>query len=160
MTADATADLMGDGMEQRTGAGRDTPPGRGGSLRRQILRYGMVGGVGFIADAGVLYALTSNGTDFYRARLASFAAALTVTWALNRRWTFGQRGRAGLARSYAGYLAVQLVGALANFLVYAAVLRLIPATPVNAVLALACGSAFGLVVNFTGARLVFAPRPG
>lgn len=130
----------------------------GGGLRRQILRYGLVGGIGFVTDAGVLYALTSAGAGFYRARLASFAVALTVTWALNRHWTFGRRGRDGLARSYAGYLAVQLGGALANFLVYAGVLRLIPPTPAHAVLALACGSAVGLVVNFTGARLVFAPR--
>lgn len=148
----AGAEMPEDGMGMTGGA-------RNGGLRRQILRYGMVGGVGFVADAGVLYALTAGGTDFYLARLASFAVALTVTWALNRRWTFGHRGRAGLAKSYAGYLAVQLGGAAANFLVYAGVLRLIPATPVNAVLALACGSAVGLVVNFTGARLVFAPRP-
>lgn len=124
-------------------------------LRRQILRYGLVGGLGFVVDAGLLYALIATGAGPYVARVASFAAALTITWGLNRAWTFETRGRAGAGRSYLGYLAVQLVGALTNFVVYAGALRLIAPTPVNAVLALACGSAVGLIVNFTGARFVF-----
>ena len=127
-------------------------------LRRQILRYGIVGGLGFVVDAGLLYALATGGANLYVARTASFAVALTVTWVLNRTWTFEQRGRAGVGRSYLGYAAVQLLGALANFLIYAGVLSVLSPTPGNAVLALACGSAFGLVVNFMGARFVFSPR--
>ena len=131
----------------------------GGGLARQILRYGLVGGVGFVVDAGLLYALIAVGGDPYLSRLGSFAVAVTVTWALNRRWTFGRRGRAGAARSYLGYALVQLGGAAANFLVYAAVLGVLAPTPGNAVLALAAGSVAGLAVNFTGARLVFARTP-
>ena len=111
----------------------------------------------------MLYGLGAAGANLYAARLASFAVAVTVTWALNRSWTFGQRGPAGARRSYVSYAVVQVTGALTNFLVYAVVLRLLAPTPANAVLALACGAGFGLVVNFTGARLVFAgpapPRP-
>lgn len=129
--------------------------GRSSPLLRQILRYGVVGGLGFVVDAGLLYALITWGTDPYYARAISFAVALTVTWAFNRGWTFGHRGRAGAGRSYLGYLLVQLAGALTNFLVYAGVLGLLEPSPANAVLALACGSALGLIVNFTGARFVF-----
>jgi putative flippase GtrA len=126
------------------------------ALRRQILRYGAVGTLGFAVDAGLLYLLTSKGADPYYARVASFAAALTATWGLNRVWTFQLRGAAGVGRSYVGYLLVQLMGALTNYLVYAGVLQVIAPTPGHAVFALACGSALGLAVNFTGARMVFA----
>jgi putative flippase GtrA len=127
-------------------------------LRRQILRYGLVGGLGFLIDAGLLYALAAWGANLYGARVASFAAAVTVTWALNRSWTFGHSNRAGAGRSYVGYIVVQVIGSLANFVIYAGALNILPPTPGNAVLALACGSAVGLIVNFTGARFVFTPR--
>jgi peptidoglycan/LPS O-acetylase OafA/YrhL/putative flippase GtrA len=127
-------------------------------LRRQVLRYGLVGGLGFLVDAGLLYALVALGANPYGARVASFAAAVTVTWALNRSWTFEQRRRAGAGRSYVGYAVVQVTGALANFLIYTGVLHFLAPTPGNAVLALACGAVVGLAVNFTGARLVFTPR--
>jgi len=125
------------------------------ALRRQLLRYGVVGGLGFAVDAGLLYVLASWGADPYASRLISFAVALTVTWALNRAWTFEVRGRAAAGKSYLGYALVQLLGALTNFVVYAGVLSLIGPTPAKAVLALAFGSAVGLAVNFTGARFVF-----
>ena len=156
-----------------------------------------VGGLGFGVDAGLLYALAGWGVGLYGARDRFVAVALTVTWALNRNWTFEQRGRAGAGRSYRGYTVVQLLGALTNFLVdkfrrmkpnadlagcrklirYQAVanlargssvsfrplvcvgvLNVLSPTPGNAVLALACGSAVGLIVNFTGARFLFFPR--
>ena len=131
---------------------------RDSRLRRQILRYGVVGGLGFMVDAGVLYALIAWGSNLYSARVVSFAAAVTVTWALNRSWTFEQRGRGGAGRSYVGYALVQVAGASVNFLIYISVLEFLSPTPDNAILALAFGSAVGLVVNFIGARFVFAYR--
>ncbi len=128
------------------------------SLRRQILRYGVVGGLGFAIDASLLYMLIAWDTNPYSARAISFAIAVTVTWSSFGTWTFEQRGQAGVARSYVGYAVVQVSGALANFLIYVGALEFLAPTPANAVLALACGSAIGLIVNFTGARLVFTSR--
>lgn len=144
-----------------SGMASDTTAGMASGRRlflRQALRYGVVGGLGFVVDGALLYGLVAWTLDPYVARVLSFAVALTVTWALNRSWTFGQRGRAGAGRSYIGYLVVQIGGALTNFVVYASVLGLLEPTPAHAVLALACGSAIGLIVNFTGARVVFAPK--
>ena len=128
--------------------------GPAGGLSRQILRYGLVGALGFLVDAGLLYLMVARGMPPHPARLLSFAAALTTTWALNRAWTFQAQGAAG--RSYLGYLLVQLFGLAVNYLFFAATIWLLEPTPANAVLGLAIGSAFGLVVNFAGARLVFA----
>ena len=97
----------------------------------------------------------ARGLPPHLARLLSFAAALTTGLGrLNRAWTFQAQGSAG--RSYLGYLLVQLFGLAINYLFFAATISLLEPTPANAVLGLAIGSVFGLVVNFVGARLVFA----
>jgi putative flippase GtrA len=125
------------------------------TLSRQVVRYGAVGALGFLVDGGLLYLLVAEGVNPHYARLVSFTVALTVTWALNRAWTFQARGTVGAGRSYVGYLLVQLAGLLTNYLFYALVLYFLEPTPGNAVLGLAVGSFFGLLVNFTGARMVF-----
>ncbi|EPX78821.1 GtrA family protein [Salipiger mucosus] len=125
-------------------------------LSRPFLRFAVVGGVGFVVDAGALYAFVSLGGDAFQSRIASFAIAVTVTWLLNRIWTFSGRGARTIPQEFASYLAVQGVGIVLSYAVFALVLSLIPMTAANAVLATACGSAVALIGNFFGAnRLVF-----
>jgi len=120
----------------------------------QALRYLIVGGIGFIVDAGILWGLVQGGMNAWMARLLSFAVAVLVTWWLNRVWTFAQSRSQTMGRQVSAYFLVQICGALTNFAVYSLVLAFIPPTPVNAVIALAFGSAIGLIVNFAGAKLV------
>jgi putative flippase GtrA len=121
----------------------------------QIARFIVVGTVGFAIDGGLLYLLVRSGVDPYLARAFSFPPAVTATWYLNRVWTFAAREGAA-RRQYARYLAVQLVGALSNYGVYAAILSLGHRSAEGALAALAAGSIAGLVINFVGARaLVF-----
>ncbi len=123
--------------------------------RVQFLRFCIVGAVGFVTDGGVLYALVKAGFDPFLARFASFPAAVTVTWFFNRVWTFAAHGNGGSAhRQYLGYFIVQLVGALVNYIFYAATLSFMEPTAGNALKALAVGSAVGLIVNYGGARLL------
>lgn len=126
--------------------------------RGHIARFGVVGALGFLADAGGLYLLTRMGGDPYAMRLISFALAVTLTWWLNRRWTFRAAPAARRGSEYLTYLAVQLCGAAANYALFAMVLYWITPSPAHSVLALAVGSVAGLVVNYSGARfIVFAP---
>jgi putative flippase GtrA len=121
----------------------------------QVARFLVVGTIGFGIDGGLLYLLVRSGVDPYLARALSFPPAVTATWYLNRVWTFAAR-QGAVRRQYARYLAVQLVGALSNYAVYAAILSLGHRTPEGALVALAAGSIAGLVINFAGARaLVF-----
>jgi putative flippase GtrA len=121
----------------------------------QVGRFIVVGTLGFAIDGGLLYLLVRSGVDPYLARALSFPPAVTATWYLNRVWTFAARQGAA-RRQYARYLAVQLVGALSNYGVYAAILSLGHRSPEGALAALAAGSLAGLVINFAGARaLVF-----
>lgn len=119
----------------------------------QFLRFGATGAVGFSVDAGILYALVKLGADPYLARLISFAVAVTVTWIINRSWTFRTTANIASNNRYIRYLLVQMTAVSVNYAFYAAVLSFLPVTPVNAVFALAVGSIFGLIVNFSGAKM-------
>lgn len=132
----------------------------------RILRFGLVGGVGFLTDAGCLAALLMAGASPLPARLGSIAVALFVTWQLNRRMAF----RSPLPPSigeFSRYVAVGATSSAVNFAVYSALLLTSASTA--PLLATAVGSAVAMTVTFLGLdRLVFgrvavrqaARRPG
>lgn len=117
----------------------------------QFLRFAAVGGIGFLVDAVALYALVKLGGAPLLMRLVSFAVAVSVTWALNRLWTFAKTAQTP-RREYVTYVSVQTAGVAVNYAVYALVLSMLTPSPAHAVFALACGSAVALVGNFVGAR--------
>ncbi|MGJ3702582.1 GtrA family protein [Variovorax sp. AFSI2.2] len=125
-------------------------------LGRQFLSFAVVGAIGFVVDVAVLY-LMAPLLGWYGARVLSFLAAATATWALNRRYTF-RRSEASVLREYLGYLVTMLGGAVVNYGAYVLVLHWFtgPWAPAAGV---ALGSCAGLVVNFLSARyLVFRAR--
>jgi putative flippase GtrA len=122
---------------------------------REFLSFAFVGVIGFGVDLGVLY-LVAPLLGWYGARVVSFMAAATTTWALNRRYTFTTReSGASLLREYAHYLLTMLAGALVNYTVYVLTLHWLSGHFAPAV-GVALGSCAGLAVNFLSARyLVF-----
>ncbi|MDB5593939.1 MAG: hypothetical protein JWM36_900 [Hyphomicrobiales bacterium] len=125
-------------------------------LRREaatFLRFCVVGGGGFFADAGILLLCTTalHLNPIY-SRAISAPLAIAFTYALNRMWAFSHVARKPIRTSLAAYFGVQAVGFACNFGVYTALLRLYDwMTPLPA---LVVGSAVGLAVNFAGARLL------
>ena len=119
---------------------------------REMLRFGVVGAIGFAVDGGLLWVLVSNGVSPYVARIFSFPVAVVTTWWLNRLWTFSTSDKARPRRQLNLYFALQVVGALANFVVYLAILYVIEPTRLNALGALAVGASAGMVINFVGSR--------
>lgn len=116
-------------------------------------RFAAVGFIGFCLDAGCLMILVASGWGLYEARLVSFPTAVTATWYLNRAWTFRERVTARPAREYASYFGTQIIAAVANFLIYAALLRFVFEEQKSfAVPALAIGACAGLLINFAGSR--------
>ena len=115
----------------------------------------IVGSIGFAIDAGVLLALTEcAAVNPFAARFISFPVATLGTWALNRGFVFstsaatsGQR-----AREYGRYFGIQTLGAATNMLVYSTALLAVPSLMRAPVVALALGSAVGLLVNYTGSK--------
>lgn len=118
----------------------------------QLGRFGLVGGVGFVVDGGLLWSLSTLGWSPYAARLVSFPAAVLTTWALHRVFTFPDAAKTAVRRQVSRYFGVQILGSLVNFVVFYGVLLVINETPATALVALAIGTVFGLVVNFAGAR--------
>lgn len=118
-----------------------------------FFRFCVVGAVGFLVDIAVLYLLAPL-LGWYFARAGSFLAAASVTWWLNRRFTFALRrahARQPVWLEYLQYLASMLVGGAVNYLVYASVIygvHLVFAP----VLGVSLGSVAGLIFNYLAAR--------
>jgi dolichol-phosphate mannosyltransferase len=56
----------------------------------QALRFGLVGGTGYLINLGVFALLTANlGVQHTLAAVAAFCIAVTNNFFWNRRWTFG-----------------------------------------------------------------------
>lgn len=121
-------------------------------LRHQLARFLAVGAVGFTVDVGLL-AFLLYGLDYASSRgalvwcrLASFVAAIAVTFLLNARYTFGASIRhASLTR----YVFIQVFGALLNLSTYT---FLVLGPLERPLIALACGSAVATVSNFVLVR--------
>lgn len=131
------------------------------SLRplRRLASFTTVGIVGFVIDAGILSALVHVWEwPHYAARALSFAAAVTVTWSLNRRWVFVRTSDA--TREYGAYFGVQAVGACLNLGTYVAVILVFPSLARVPVLPLTAGAALGFLFNYSAlARWVYASAP-
>jgi putative flippase GtrA len=127
-------------------------------VRSELLRFAVVGGVGFVVDAGVLHLLVSGaGWSPYTARAVSFPLALGSTFFLNRAWTF-QGLRTSALRAYGIYTVVQAIGALLNLFIFLLCLLVAPPLHDRPVIALAVGAGIALVFNFWATRnLVFRP---
>ncbi|MFT3904973.1 MAG: GtrA family protein [Steroidobacteraceae bacterium] len=130
---------------------------------RRILKFAIAGGIGFLVDAAILTALVRGAHwPALGARILSFLGAVSVTWLINRRLTFGDRRATqprAMAGEYARYLLTQGAGALLNLGIFATALWLHPPWRAQPVMALALASALAMLFNYCGlASFVFARR--
>ena len=121
---------------------------------RRILLFAVVGDAGFLVDAGMLALLLHvSPLGPFSARIVAIAAAMLVTFWLNRTFTFGRSDRS-LAVEGTRYGGVGISAALLNYAVYAVILLVFPA--VWPVLAVAVASVVAMVWSFLGySRFVF-----
>lgn len=122
----------------------------------QFLRFGVVGTAGFVVDTAVLYAGLALGLGLYSGRAISYLAAATTTWALNRAWTFRTASHVPMARQWALFLLVNLIGFACNYGTYALLVAGVPLVAAHPVLGVAAGALAGMVGNFwLSRRFVF-----
>ena len=128
------------------------------SFLRRLPGFVLVGAIGFLIDAAILTALMKGlGFGPYGARAVSFTIAVTATWYMNRRWVFERNAVRMTSREYTSYIAVQVIGALINLSVFAAVIEFVPDLVEMPVIPLAVGAAVALVFNFgASSRFVFS----
>jgi putative flippase GtrA len=119
-----------------------------------VFRYLQVGFAGFIADAAVLslliYAMNYGATDtgLVVSRVASFLAAISVTFLLNAGYTFGASVRDS---SFTRYMLIQSLGAAINLGTYTVLVLYGPMNDAP-LLALVVGSAAATTSNFVLVR--------
>ncbi len=122
-------------------------------LFRRLLRFAVIGGVGFVVDAGLLTLFAFVGVDPFLGRLVSLPSAILTTWRLNRTITFGASQTSQVTEA-ARYSGVALVIAGVNYAIYAAVLTGFPT--IEPVLAVLCATAISATLSYIGyAKLVF-----
>jgi putative flippase GtrA len=123
------------------------------TLRREFLRFVMVGGLGFCIDSGLLTFLMSYGWDVFASRLCSFSVAVSATWLLNRLWTFNSGKLISLRREYAYYLGVQVLGAGINLSIFFILIWAYPVLRNTPLIPLAFGAIVSLASNYLVSKL-------
>ena len=126
----------------------------------QFLRFGIVGGIGFLVDAGLLWLLLKAGFGYYGGRLVSFLAAATTTWILNRSFTFRRESSSAShpAGEWLAYLGLMVIGGVVNYGTYAAAIELSDLVRRFPTLGVALGSIAGMLINFWTAKTMIFER--
>lgn len=117
----------------------------------QFLMFGTVGTVGFLADTATVYTFRYS-LGLYGAGAVAYGVAASVTWLLNRLWTFRGLGSGPAHRQWARFLMVNLVGFVLNRGTYAALVTFVPLCAAEPVYAVAAGALAGMFLNFSLSR--------
>jgi putative flippase GtrA len=133
-------------------------------LAHPFMRFGMVGGIGFIVDTSVLAFDTGIlGFGFLLGRAISIFAGMCCTYLGNRYLTFADKrahGGPAILREWLTFVAANSVGAVVNYGVSALVVYLLPPPLNDKYVGLVCGVLVGMCFNFTlSKRLVFKSGP-
>ncbi|WP_337268102.1 GtrA family protein [Oryzifoliimicrobium ureilyticus] len=122
---------------------------------KRLACFVLAGGAGFLTDAGILALLQHlDWCGLFLSRLISIAAAISVTWQLNRRLTFGRSGLP-VHREGIRYAIIAVITAIFNYAFYSALLISTPMIAPLAAMALSTIATMGL--SFFGyARYVFS----
>jgi putative flippase GtrA len=115
-------------------------------LHQQILRFGIVGVIGFVVNAGMVEWFARPIGPIWSQVLA-FPAAATVTWWLNRCYTFGI-SRHVWHREWLRYMSANALGWIANNGIYFLLIFKFPLAYQYPSMAVAAGSLAGMVFNF------------
>ena len=123
----------------------------------QIVKFAVIGFIGFGIDSLLLYAFLYMGLGAYTARAVSIPVAMLATWTLNRNWSFGKSGKPWTVE-LVQYMGVAGFAALVNYGIYALALQFIVGMKPFWALVVASGIAM-FVSNFGYGRMVFGKKP-
>jgi putative flippase GtrA len=124
---------------------------------KRFIRFCIAGTIGFVVDAGALELLVrAVDASPYAARIGSFLCAATVTWWINRHYTF-EAARAPTGAEWLGYVGLMVIGAAVNYGTYAAAITWWGLAREHLWLGVALGSIAGLGVNFLTSKRLLQP---
>lgn len=81
----------------------------------ELLKFGIVGGTGFVVDIGLFNLLQYGPTGVLEgkpvtAKIFSVCVAMIVTWLGNRLWTFSDQKTQTKAKEFIGFIVVNVGG--------------------------------------------------
>jgi len=129
--------------------------------QRQFLKFSLVGGIGFVVDAGTLWLMTRFvGLDPWTAGIIStFVFGMTTTWLLNRSFTFRDQRGGQIWAEYLRFASANIVGNLISVGVFSLLVATFSLFYHYPVLGKVMGVGVGLIFNFTGSKyFVFRRR--
>lgn len=126
------------------------------NVLRQFMRFFVVGIVGFVANAAIVELLAREGRPLV-AQLIAFPIAATVTWWLNRQYTFGA-SQHRVHHEWLRYILGNFLGWAANNGVYVWLVLHFPLAYQHPSIAVAAGSVSGMFFNFAVLRWVVFGR--
>ena len=115
----------------------------------QLLRFGIVGAVGFVIDSTVLYiAIYLFGFGYYIGRLLSYLCASTFTWYLQRIFTFKVPHTNARFKELINFQIMNSFGGGANYLIYVLLITSHSEFRAHPIMAVAVGALAGLFINY------------
>ena len=113
----------------------------------QFKRFFSVGFVGFTIDGALLWILVTLDLGAVNSRIIALVVAVTVTWWLNRQWSFASTN-ANKVTEYVRYFTVQFFGACLNVSAYVALIEAFPELRQWLIVPFCVGGIIGMVFNF------------
>ena len=122
--------------------------------QQQFLKFSMVGGVGFVVDAGTYFILTHYlGGGLVTSRfVSSLVFGMTATFLLNNFVTFRGQGSGSLFSRYIKFATANIIGNLLNIGTHAVLVENLALFHRIPVLGVVVGTFVGLVFNFVGSK--------
>jgi putative flippase GtrA len=133
---------------------------RAGPLRSNLVRFGIVGSLGFVIDASILAALVHGlAWSPLVARVVSIAVAVLFMWRLHRHWTFSSgTQRPPFAQSMM-YAAFQALTVCINYFVFSVLVLEGGIWRAYPVLAAAAGVIAGMGLSYLLSRHITFAAP-
>ncbi len=119
-------------------------------MQSQILRFLIVGSLGFVIDASILH-IAHLKFSLIISRLISFPVAVTCTWLLNRLFTF-KSNDPNYKSEWTRYTLINTTGGIINFFGFILLIHHLPTLRNSPVLALGIATITSAVFNFYFSR--------
>jgi putative flippase GtrA len=122
---------------------------------KQIIRFGIVGTIGFIVDAFILLLLVHIfDLTIELSRLFSFSIAVFVTWLINRSFTFSKNTNFDKKKEYCLYFILQTIGALINYIIFIVLVNNYTFFEIYLIIPLAIASIIAMFFNYLSIKKI------
>jgi len=125
------------------------------NISREVITFWAIGTIGFLVDGGLLTLLNSIlNLDVLISRLCSFSVAVTVTWYLNRNYTFPDQRDEQALHEWTRYAALNGLGALLNLAIFFWLIFEFSALAAVPIVPFAIASLVALAFNFLVSKYI------